>query len=71
MPPSRAGLVVCIDTLRADRLGTYGYSRPTSPNLDALARRGTVFERAYATAPWTLPSVGSAPKCRVRFNVTT
>ncbi len=52
-------VVVVIDTLRADRLGCYGYSRPTSPALDALAARGLCFERAYATAPWTLPSTAS------------
>ena len=41
----------------ADRLGVYGYDKPTSPHLDALARECAVFERAYAPAPWTLPSV--------------
>ena len=48
-----------IDTLRADRVGAYGYPRPTTPNLDALAAEGVVFEQAYAPAPWTLPSVVS------------
>jgi arylsulfatase A-like enzyme len=48
-----------IDTLRADRLGLYGYGKPTSPQLDALARESVVFDAAYAAAPWTLPSVGS------------
>lgn len=48
-------LLVSIDTLRADHLGCYGYSRDTSPNLDALAERGVVFENAFSTAPWTLP----------------
>jgi arylsulfatase A-like enzyme len=52
-------LFVCIDTLRADRLGCYGYARKTSPNLDRLAARGLRFERAYATAPWTLPATTS------------
>jgi len=52
-------LIVTIDTLRADRLGCYGYARPTSPNLDALAARGVRFESAYSSAPWTLPSYGS------------
>lgn len=52
-------LLVSIDTLRADHLGTYGYSRPTSPNLDALGRRGVVFEHAVTTAPWTLPAHAS------------
>jgi arylsulfatase A-like enzyme len=52
-------LFVCIDTLRADRLGCYGYARKTSPHLDRLAARGQRFERAYGTAPWTLPSTAS------------
>jgi len=52
-------LVLSIDALRADHLGCYGYARPTSPNLDALARRGVLFERAISTAPWTLPSYGT------------
>ena len=49
-------ILVSLDTLRADRLGCYGYERPTSPALDALAARGTLFERAVAQSPWTLPS---------------
>ena len=52
-------IVVLIDTLRADRLGCYGYGRPTSPELDALAARGVVFENAYAQAPMTRGSVAS------------
>lgn len=52
-------LVYLVDTLRADRLGLYGYDRPTSPRLDALARQSIVFDRAYANAPWTLPAVAS------------
>ena len=57
-PPSI--VVVVIDTLRADHLGLYGYEeRPTSPNLDERAASAAVFERAYTTAPWTLPAFGS------------
>ena len=52
-------LLVVLDTLRADRLGCYGYHRPTSPRLDALAREGVVMERAWSAAPWTLPSHAS------------
>jgi len=49
-----------IDTLRADRLGAYGYrAHETSPNIDRLAQRGVVFEDACAPAPWTIPSVAS------------
>ena len=46
-------LLVTIDTLRADHLGAYGYRRPTSPRMDALARSGTVFEEAYTYWPKT------------------
>ncbi len=52
-------VLVVVDTLRADHLGTYGYSRPTSPAIDAFASRATVFDEAWAAAPWTLPSVMS------------
>ena len=52
-------LIFLIDTLRADRLGVYGYDKPTSPNMDALAAEGVVFEQCNAPAPWTLPSVVS------------
>jgi arylsulfatase A-like enzyme len=49
-------LLISLDTLRADHLGCYGYHRPTSPNLDALAARGVRFATAVAQAPWTRPS---------------
>jgi choline-sulfatase len=53
-------VIYLVDTLRADRLGFYGYAeRETSPNLDAIAADSVVFENAYAPAPWTLPSVAS------------
>ncbi len=52
-------VLVVIDTLRADALGVYGSAHATSPALDAWAKRGAVFERAFSTSPWTLPSVGS------------
>ena len=49
-------ILVSIDTLRADRVGVYGYDRPLTPHIDALARQGTLFEQATAASPWTLPS---------------
>ena len=49
-------LLIVLDTVRADHLGLFGYSRPTSPNLERLARRGIVFSQARAAAPWTLAS---------------
>jgi arylsulfatase A-like enzyme len=52
-------ILIVVDTLRADHLGTYGAARFTSPELDAYARRGAVFEHAYAPSPWTLPTMAS------------
>ena len=53
-------VIFLIDTLRADRLGAYGYVRKeTSPNIDRLGKEGVVFEHACAASPWTLPSVAS------------
>ncbi|MEM6797778.1 MAG: sulfatase-like hydrolase/transferase, partial [Acidobacteriota bacterium] len=52
-------VVVNIDTLRADHLGSYGYRRDTSPNLDALAAESVRFEWAFAQAPSTAPSQAS------------
>jgi choline-sulfatase len=58
-PPARNLLLITIDTLRADRIGAYGYGRGRTPTIDALAARGIRFERAYATAPITLTSHAS------------
>jgi len=58
-PRPRNLLLISLDTLRADHLGCYGYPRPTSPFLDQLASRGVLFEQAWATSPWTLPSHAS------------
>jgi arylsulfatase A-like enzyme len=52
-------LLVTIDTLRADRVGAYGYAAARTPALDRLARDGVRFEHAYATAPITLTSHAS------------
>jgi arylsulfatase A-like enzyme len=49
-------LVISIDTLRADHMGSYGYDQPTSPGLDALAAEGVLFERHYTSYPLTLPA---------------
>jgi arylsulfatase A-like enzyme len=49
-------ILISLDTLRADRLGCYGYSRDTSPNVDALAAESFVFTNAYSNSNWTLPS---------------
>lgn len=57
--PQADVLLITIDALRADHVGAYGYRRPTTPNIDALAASGTRFVRAYAQAPHTSFSVAS------------
>lgn len=52
-------LLVTIDTLRADHCSAYGYARPTTPQLDRLAREGVLFEAAYAPMATTGPSHAS------------
>lgn len=49
-------LLIVIDTLRADHLGCYGYSRNTSPNMDALAAQSALFDRLIAPAIPTHPA---------------
>jgi choline-sulfatase len=55
-PAARNVLLITIDTLRADHVGAYGWTRGRTATLDAIARNGVLFERAYAAAPITLPS---------------
>ena len=52
-------ILIVIDTLRPDHLGTYGYLRSTSPAIDARAADAAVFERAFSNSSWTLPAIGS------------
>ncbi|MEN8159858.1 MAG: sulfatase [Myxococcota bacterium] len=52
-------LLVVADTLRADRLGCYGYGAETSPELDAFAGGAVLFERALAASTLTAPSHAS------------
>jgi len=65
LPRTRAGdtvpnvLLIVLDTLRADHLGSYGYPRATSPHIDGLARQGVLFESAISQAPWTAASIAS------------
>ena len=60
-PGAAAGpiVIISIDTLRADRLPVYGYSKVRTPNLDAFASQAVVFDRAYSHAPQTLPAHAS------------
>ncbi len=52
-------ILVVIDTLRRDHLGCYGYSRPTSPKLDAFAHDAALFDHCLAPSSWTEPSTAS------------
>lgn len=52
-------VLIIIDTLRVDHLSCYGYLRKTTPTIDALALQSVKYNHAYATAPWTLPSIAS------------
>jgi|CXWL01.1.fsa_nt_gi arylsulfatase A-like enzyme len=52
-------VIFVVDTLRRDHLGVYGYSRPTSPNVDAFSRESVVFDQARAHSSWTRPSMTS------------
>ena len=58
-PVSGPIIVISIDTLRADHLPAYGYTKVKTPAIDALAADGAVFERAYSHAPQTLPAHAS------------
>ncbi|MEE8409011.1 MAG: sulfatase [Myxococcota bacterium] len=58
-PDRELVVLILIDALRADRVGVYGYAKPTTPVLDALATMGTRYTRAYVNAPWTRASVAS------------
>jgi arylsulfatase A-like enzyme/Flp pilus assembly protein TadD len=55
----RTVVLITIDTLRADRVGAYGWADARTPAMDGLAARGVRFMRAFATAPITLPSHAS------------
>ena len=52
-------VLITVDTLRADRVGAYGWSAARTPAMDGLAAGGVHFERAFAAAPITLPSHAS------------
>lgn len=49
-------VIVAIDSLRANHLGCYGYTKPTSPNIDRLAQESLVFDNAIAAGIPTMPS---------------
>ncbi|MGH9431257.1 MAG: sulfatase-like hydrolase/transferase [Terriglobia bacterium] len=58
--PGRPNIILIVmDTVRADHLSCYGYGRATTPFLENLAARGTLFEDAIAPTSWTLPALAS------------
>ncbi|MBN2576290.1 MAG: sulfatase-like hydrolase/transferase [Deltaproteobacteria bacterium] len=57
--PDADVVLITVDALRADHVGVYGYERGITTNIDRLARRGTLCERAYAQAPHTSFSIPS------------
>jgi arylsulfatase A-like enzyme/Tfp pilus assembly protein PilF len=57
--PEASFVLVSIDTLRADHLPLYGYSRGSTPSIDALGREGIVFDDVYSHCPLTLPAHAS------------
>lgn len=62
VPADANFLFVTVDTLRADRLGAYGYKRPTTPQLDKVAAEGIVFENGWAHAPstrYSMPTIAT------------
>jgi len=57
--PQPSVVVITVDALRADHLGSYGYSKSTSPNIDRLMSQGLRFERAWTPEPLTGPAMCS------------
>ncbi len=55
-PAIRNVLLISIDTLRADHVSAYGFPRPTTPSIDALAREGVLFKDVHTPVPMTLPA---------------
>jgi arylsulfatase A-like enzyme len=63
-PSTRSGgqpnvIIILVDTLRPDYLGTYGFQADVSPNMDAFASESVKFTNAFAHSPWTRPSVAT------------
>ena len=52
-------ILISVDTLRADHMGVYGYSKNTTPNIDAWAKNAQVYKNVYTPIPFTYPSISS------------
>jgi arylsulfatase A-like enzyme len=74
LPAARADapniLLIIWDTARAQSMSLYGYGRKTTPFLDSLAQHAVVYDYAYSTAPWTLPSHASILTGQYAGNLT-
>jgi arylsulfatase A-like enzyme len=57
--PGPSVVIITVDALRADHLGSYGYPRAVSPNIDRLMSQGRLFERAWTPEPLTGPAMCS------------
>jgi arylsulfatase A-like enzyme len=66
-PASPNVLVIIFDALRADHVSGYGYSRPTTPEMDRLATRGVLFDTAISASSWSLPSHTSLVTGRYQY----
>ncbi len=66
-PVSGPIILISVDSLRADHLPVYGYERGATPTIDALAKGGVVFDRAYTHSPQTLPAYASLLTGRLPF----
>lgn len=65
-------LLLTVDAVRADHVGAYGYARPTTPAIDALAAEGALFEHAYSPAPqtsWAITSLMTGKHIRTAFEL--
>lgn len=58
-PKKELVILLLVDAMRSDHLGSYGYTKPTSPVMDELAKNGTRYAHAFVNAPWTRPSTVS------------
>jgi arylsulfatase A-like enzyme len=64
-------LLIILDTVRAISMSVYEAENPTTPNLERFATASTVFDNAWSTSPWTLPSHGSMFTGRLAQELTT
>lgn len=64
-------VLLILDTVRAKSLSLYGHLRATTPRLEHVARRATVFRSAFSVSPWTLPAHASMFTGRYPYELST